>query len=58
MPRSGSKTITVTDEKHLEAMEIANKLGITLKEYVESLIGEIPQRLEQDFNSQSLEVPA
>lgn len=42
MPRKGSKTITISDEKHREAQKTAKKLGLTLKEYIESLIGYTP----------------
>jgi len=58
MPREGSKTITVSDEKHRQALDVSEKFGITLKKYVEDLIGTIPIDYEKDsMLSRSLEVP-
>ena len=54
MPRPGSMTFTVSAEKHAEAKEIAKKLNLTLKEYIEKLIGIIP---ETNYPELILEVP-
>ena len=54
MPRPGSMTFTVSTEKHAEAKKIAKKLDLTLKEYVEGLIGLTP---EIRFPEILLEVP-
>lgn len=58
MPREGSKTITVSEEKHGEAKRISKKLGITLKEYIEKIIGIQPEIIpNSQFNNLEQEVP-